>query len=164
MHRLLTTLTLLAGLVFTAAAHANTFDFTISAAADGLSGSTSGTLDATSLSQGGFLIDGMTGHDVTGILAPGSFHFNDNLISASGLLDAFGFAFTDVNSHGTFQVDIFQTLSGAFAAIKGTDGINTTIPITLSITAVTPEPSSILLLATGLFGVLILARKRFLEV
>jgi len=163
MHRLLATLTLLAGLVFTAAAHADTFDFTISAAADGLSGTTSGTLSATNLGLGVFSINGITGHDVTGLLAPGDFHFNDNLLYAPGFLDPLGFAFMDVNSQGTFDVDIFEAFGAAFAAIHGSDGINTVIPISLSLTAVTPEPSSVLLLATGLFGVLILARKRFLH-
>jgi PEP-CTERM motif len=165
MHRLLTTLTLLAGLAFSAAAYADTFDFTIAASADGFSGTTSGTLTATNEGSGVFLITAMTGQDVTGLLPPGDFHLNDNFLYTPGSLDFHGFSFTDVNSKGSFDVDIFDLNGASYAAIQGTGGINTTIPISLSITpaAVTPEPSSIVLLATGLVGFLILARKRFFQ-
>ena len=92
-----------------------------------------------------------------------TFEGNDNILYTTGqnLVDILGFSFTDQNSQGIFDVNIFGLGGGnVYAALQDQDGFKETIPITFSAIAVTPEPSSMLLLVTGIFGLIVLARKR----
>jgi hypothetical protein len=165
MKRTLAILTLMGGLALATVARADTFDFNLSGAGGGFSGS--GTLTASEIgSTNIFSISDITGTGVTGLINPFQFGLNDNLLYLSGqnLLDPLGFSFTDDNSQGMFDVNIFEISDHFFAFLRDEDGYKEIIPITFSLSpsAVTPEPSSLLLVATGLFGMLFAVRKRIL--
>lgn len=161
MRRLLPALALLSALAVPVAAHADTFNFSASGSAGGFSGS--GVLTA-SPSGSGFLISDITGTGVTGLIAPGGFNGNDNLLfpTSTPTLDAHGFSFTDVNGPDHFSVNIFNDGTGYFAFLEDEDMFTETLPVTftLSPTAV-PEPSSFILLGTGILGVIEVARRRY---
>jgi len=161
MRRILLSLALVSSLALVPAAHADTFDFTLNGAGGGFSGT--GVITATELTNGVFRITDITGTGVTGLLSPFTFEGNDNILYTTGqnLVDILGFSFTDQNSQGVFDVNIFGLGGGnVYAALQDQDGFKETIPITFSAIAVTPEPSSMLLLVTGIFGLIVLARKR----
>jgi hypothetical protein len=150
---LLSSLALLTALAFSAAAHADTFNF----AANGSSGPFSGTGTLTTTSNGGgeYLITGITGTGVTGLIAPGGFNGNDNLLfpSATPTLDSKGFSFSAANGPDHFQVNILGNGSGYTAFIEDEDMFTEIVPINFSLaTSAIPEPSSFLLLGTGILG------------
>ena len=165
MRKLLPTFALLSALTLPASAYAATFDFTATGSGGGFSGS--GTFVATDDGGGIYTITGISGTGITGLVGPGGFDSNDNLLfpTSTSLVDAHGFAFTDVQGNTGFTVDIFSILSGGYDAyFLDNDGFSATLPVTFSLvnTAV-PEPGSLLLLATGMLTMAGIEQRRMLR-
>ena len=141
------------------AAHADTVNFTISGSADGFSGS--GVLTTTLDGSGSYLITGITADGVTGLIAPGGFNGNDNLLFPSDPLvfDSNGFSFSAANGPDQFDVNVFSNGTGYSAFFRDEDGFTATVPVSLEISAV-PEPSTLLLFGTGVLGAAGVIRKR----
>jgi PEP-CTERM motif-containing protein len=162
--RLLSTFAVLTALALPAAAHADSF--TLTGSGGGFSGSA--TLAASNNNNGSFTITGISGAgNATGIslLAPGGFAGNDNLLfpSASSVLDAKGFAFSDTVGNTSFKVDVAAAAGGGYqASFLDNDGNGATLPVTFSLARVgaTPEPGSWILMGTGVLGLAGLMRRK----
>lgn len=143
-------------------AHADTFNFDAEGSAGGFSGS--GTLTATANGDGSYTITGITGPGVTGLIPSGQFALNDNQLypDGNGLLDDEGLSFTDVMDEASYDVNIYYSslFNSYLAIVQDADGTDEFLPTNFTISAVTPEPSAIALLGTGMLGVAGLVRKR----
>jgi len=161
---ILCSLALLGALAIPAAAHADTFNFSATGSSGAFSGS--GTLTASSQGSGEFLISAITGTGVTGLIAPGGFNGNDNLLfpAATPTLDSHGFSFTDVNGPDHFNVNIFNNGTGYFAFFQDEDNFTQTVPVTFSLAASpVPEPSTLVILGTGILSLAGMTRRRILS-
>jgi hypothetical protein len=164
MRPILSTFALLSMLALPMAAHADTFDFSAVGSGGGFNGT--GTFVATNDGGGHYTITGISGTGISGLVAPGGFDNNDNLLFptlANALVDMNGFSFTDTQGNTDFTIDIFSTGGMYDAYFVDSDNFSATVPVTFMITnttSVVPEPSSLLLLATGMAGLTLLARRR----
>lgn len=167
MRSLFLSLAVTSAMAISASAHADTtFNFSLS----GAGAAVTGTLTAANTGAGAYTITGINAAGVSGLLAPGNMYFtNDNLLfpTAARTLDINGFAFTQTNSNGTFQVNIFSNLAfnpptnvQFLADVFDAGGGFSETPVTFSVTAATPEPSSFVLLGTGVIAVCASLRRR----
>lgn len=145
-------------------ANSVTFDFSFSGT--GISGS--GSLTATLVSGNQYLvtsISGMQNGFAMTLLAPGAFGGNDNMISSvKPFVDGFGLAFS--LSNGTTEYNIYYdpNLKQSFEcnSTEGVCNFGVGTAISGTVTQVVPEPGSMMLLGSGLFGLAGIARRKFL--
>jgi hypothetical protein len=150
------------------------FSFATATAVGGFSGSGTFATDSAGVITGltGTLYAGATDEGAMTLLAPGGFASNDNLFTdAAPWLSENGLSFS-VDENGTvmdYNLYYYATTQSyeATGCAQGNDCITDQAygvpsePVNFTATNVTPEPSSLLFLGTGLFGLaVILFRKQ----
>ena len=148
------------------AARADLFTFAFS----GQGQSAAGSLVANSTgTPGQFLITSisgtLTGVTIAGLLAPGTFGGNDNLLLSNGgnyIPDAAGFSFGLIDG---VQANVFTFTTPPFAGqqfLRRSDGSLSQMTSFQITPAPVPEPSSWMLLGTAALGMMGTVRRRFL--
>ena len=148
-------------------ARADTFSFSFgTAGVDPFNGS--GFLIGSNIAPNEFQITSVTGTTntgngtnrvIAGIAPVGTFEINDNILFTTAGLPSFSYkGLSYVLANGA-MVNLFDTNGEILQRTSGAI-VSETLPV--NITAVTPEPSSMLLLGTGMLGTLGVLRRRLM--
>jgi hypothetical protein len=128
--------------------------------------SASGLFATTDLSGGSYTVTGVSGTwngvAITGIIAPGGFDGNDNLLFPTAPYLTFGglsFAVNGVGDDGAGNVNVFFIEGFGYTEFSPNVDVGQDFNISL-VQAPIPEPASVALLCTVILVVLFLARRR----